>query len=63
MLFRSNMANKIIDLLGTSGLLTKVAKMQRQYYLALLDEGFTNEQALTLSSGLSSLMTNLKRPQ
>lgn len=54
-------AERILDLAADSDLLPKFAKLQRQYYVALMDQGFTREEALALSTNFSSVLSSLKK--
>ena len=55
------MADKILDIVLKSDLLLAVAKLQRRYYLALLDEGFSTDQAMALASAFASMLQGLKQ--
>ena len=54
-------ALKVIEMVGSSGMLAQVAGLQRQYYLALLNEGFSTDQAMALASNFASILSGLKK--
>ena len=54
-------AERVLDLACESDLLVKFAKIQRRYFLALVDQGFTIEQAMALSTNFGSVLSSLKK--
>lgn len=54
-------AEKILDLVHDSDILEGVAKLQWKYYLQLVKQGFTSEQALALASSFASLLQATKK--
>lgn len=55
------LGDRILDMLSASGLISKVAKLQREYYTALIDQGFTPDQALALASNFASFLSSVKK--
>lgn len=55
-------AERILAFVLESDLLTTAAKLQRRYYLELLNEGFSSDQALALSSSFASMLQAVKKP-
>lgn len=54
-------AEKILDLVHDSELLPGIAKLQRKYYLELLNQGFGSDQALALASSFASMLQAVKK--
>jgi hypothetical protein len=54
-------AERVLDLAHNSELLTKVAKLQRRYFEALVEEGFTVDQAMALSTNFGSVLSSIKK--
>jgi len=55
-------AEKILDIVHDSEVIPRVAKLHRKYYLELLGQGFSADQALALSSSFASLLQGVKKP-
>lgn len=54
---------RILAGVHSSEVLPNLAKLQRKYYVELVDAGFTEEQATGLISNFGSLLTALKASQ
>lgn len=54
-------AERILDLAHASDLLPKIAALQRRYFVSLVDQGFTVEQAMGLSSNFGSVLASLRK--
>lgn len=55
------LGDRILDMISASGLISKVAKLQREYYTALIEQGFTPDQALALASNFASFLSSVKK--
>jgi hypothetical protein len=54
-------AERVLAIVLESDLLATAAKLQRRYYLELLSEGFSSDQALALSSSFASMLQAVKK--
>lgn len=54
-------AERVLDIAHKSELLPKFAQLQRRYYNALLEQGFTVEQAMALCTNFGSVLSSLKK--
>lgn len=54
-------AVSVLELVAKSGMIAGVAKLQREYYLQLVETGFTPQEALALASHFTSLLSAVKQ--
>ena len=54
-------AERILDLICDSDLMLKCAKLQRRHFLGLLQQGFSPEQAMALTTNFGSVFSQLKK--